>query len=139
MPAATREARGLTTALDDLRADLGGADLQLDVVGLRPLHSDPDRRLSRAEVDVLVSAADSSGADRVVAALLNLQAGGRHQLAPWSDPANWSALGRPPQAAFIVIVVVELALEVPQAPLVRFPLEAEPFDRHHNADAERRR
>jgi hypothetical protein len=133
MPAATPEPRSFAAGLAAVRDDLGAlADrLRFDVVELRPLHCDPERLLSRAEVDVLVTAADGADPDQVIEALLGLQALARHRIAAWSEAGRWLALGRPPQAAFVVTVFAEAGLERPSVPLVQHPLEAEPFDRRH--------
>lgn len=133
MPAAIPEPRGYADAFAALLTDLGAASerLRLDVVELRPLHCDPERLVSRAEVDVLVTATEETDAEQVITALLALQALARHRINAWTVPERWLALGRPLQASFVVTLFAEAGLDRRAVQLVRHPLEAEPFDRRH--------
>lgn len=114
----------LAQALTTLGSTLDGAGTRLEVVGLVPGFTDPNRHVSRAEARVLVTAADDAGADSVVRALLELQADATHRLEAVPD-LLWSALGQRPQVAFIVSVAVESKIPYAPAPLVRHPLETE--------------
>jgi len=125
MPPATPD-RPLAAALAGLAADLPH-DVTVEVVGLTPRHCDHERNQSRASVAVLVTAA---APDDVVDALLGLQAKATYEIDRVTGPAWWSALGRTPQAAFLVTLDVAAPLPTREIPTVRFPLEAHPFDRN---------
>jgi hypothetical protein len=130
MPPATPEG-ALATALAGLTADLPSADaVTVDVVGLRPRHCDPERNLSRAKVTVLVTAPDAP--EHVVDALLTLQAKATYEIDEIEGPAWWTALGRTPQAAFLVTLDVTRDLPTRDVPIVLHPLEALTFDRNHH-------
>ena len=128
MPPATPDGP-LATALAGLATDLPAADsVTVEVVGLTPRHCDPERNLSRAKVSVLVTA---DAPEHVVDALLALQANASYEIDQITAPLWWSALGRSPQAAFLVSLDVTQPLPTRQVPLVQHPLEALTFDRNH--------
>lgn len=128
MPPATPEGP-LAAALAGLTADLPSSDaVTVEVVGLTPRHCDPERLLSRAKVSVLITA--SAAPAHVVDALLALQAKATYEIDEITEPAWWTALGRTPQAAFLVSLDVTQPLETRQVPLVRHPLEALTYDRN---------
>jgi hypothetical protein len=135
MPPATPD-DVLATALAGLTADLPAADaVTVDVVGLSPRHCDHERNQSRARVSVLITA--PSAPSHVVDALLALQAKATYELDEIDGPAWWTALGRTPQAAFLVTLDVETPLPTRDVPLVQHPLEALTYDRrtHTRPDA----
>lgn len=134
MPPATPDGP-LAAALATFTADLPAADtLTVEVVGLTPLHCDPERVQSRATVTVLVSAPDAP--EHVVDALLALQAKATYELDEVVS-TEWTALGRTPQAAFLVRLPVAQPLTTRPVPVVEHPLEALTFDRtrHTRPDA----
>jgi hypothetical protein len=135
MPPATPDGP-LAAALATLSADLPSADaVTVEVVGLSPRHTDHERNQSRAKVSVLVTAPDSP--EHVVDALLALQTIATYEIDEVSEPAWWTALGRTPQAAFLVSLDVEQPLPTRQVPIVQHPLEALTYDRttHTRPDA----
>jgi len=118
----------LAAALTGLTADLPATDaVTVEVVGLTPRHCDHERNQSRAKVSVLVSAPEAPG--HVIDALLALQAKATYEIDEVTTPAWWTALGRTPQAAFLVSLDVEQPLPTRQVPIVQHPLEALTFDR----------
>ncbi len=129
MPPATPDGP-LVVALAGLTSDLPATDsVTVEVVGLTPRHCDHERNLSRAKVTVLVTAPDSP--EHVVDALLALQAKATYEIDQVTEPALWSALGRTPQAAFLVTLDVTAPLPTHEVPIVQHPLEALTFDRNH--------
>ncbi len=135
MPPATPDGT-LAAALAGLAADLPAADaVTVEVVGLTPRHCDHERSESRAQVSVMVSAPDAP--EHVVDALLALQTTATYEIDEVTGPAWWTALGRTPQAAFLVRIDVAQPLPTRQVPLVQHPLEALTFDRntHTRPDA----
>jgi len=129
MPPATPDGP-LAVALAGLAGALPAADsVTTEVVGLAPRHCDHERSLSRAKVTVLVTAPDSP--EHVVDALLALQATATYDIDQVTEPAWWTALGRTPQAAFLVTLDVTQPLPTHEVPLVQHPLEALTFDRNH--------
>ena len=128
MPPATPDAP-LATALAALTEDLPAADaVTIEVVGLTPRHCDHERQESRAKVTVLVTAPDAP--EKVVDALLTLQAKATYEISHLTGPSWWTALGRPPQAAFLVTLDVAQALPTREVPTVQHPLEALTYDRN---------
>ena len=126
MPPATPDGP-LSAALAALTADLPSADaVTVEVVGLSPRHTDHERNQSRAKVSVLVTAPDSP--EHVVDALLALQTIATYEIEEVAEPAWWTALGRTPQAAFLVSLDVEQPLPTRQVPIVQHPLEALTYD-----------
>ncbi len=135
MPPATPD-DVLAAALSGLSADLPAADaVTVEVVGLTPRHCDHERNQSRANVSVLVTAPEAPG--HVVDALLALQTKATYEIDEVTEPAWWTALGRTPQAAFLVRLDVEQPLPTRQVPIVQHPLEALTYDRttHTRPDA----
>jgi hypothetical protein len=129
MPPATPDGP-LAVALAGLTGDLPATDsVTIEVVGLAPRHCDHERSLSRAKVTVLVTAPDSP--EHVVDALLALQATATYDIDQVTEPAWWTALGRTPQAAFLVSLDVTQPLPTHEVPIVQHPLEALTFDRTH--------
>jgi hypothetical protein len=130
MPPATPDGP-LAAALAGLTAALPATDsLTIEVVGLAPRHCDHERSLSRAKVTVLVTAPDSP--EHVVDALLALQATATYDIDQVTETAWWTALGRTPQAAFLVSLDVTQPLPTHEIPIVQHPLEALTFDRNHS-------
>ncbi len=128
MPPATRDTP-LAAALAGLAADLPAADaVTVEVVGLTPRHCDHERQESRAKVSVLVTAPDAP--ERVVEALLALQVLATYEIGHVAGPTWWSALGRRPQAAFLVTLDVAQPLPTRTVPTVQHPLEALTYDRN---------
>lgn len=126
----------LTAELSALRADLGGdqAGLRLDVVGLAAPQYRTERGLSQVEVDVLITAGGDdpmSAAQRVVGAVLSLWSAGTWQTGPAPSEQFWLALGRPPQAAFVVKVPVSAPLVRPAVQRVRHELELQSGSTRH--------
>jgi hypothetical protein len=129
MPPATPDGP-LAVALAGLAGELPAADsVTIEVVGLAPRHCDHERSLSRAKVTVLVTAPSSP--EHVVDALLALQATATYDIDQVTEPAWWTALGRTPQAAFLVTLDVTQPLGTHEVPIVQHPLEALTFDRNH--------
>jgi hypothetical protein len=129
MPPATPDG-SLAAALAGLTADLPATDsVTVEVVGLTPRHCDSERNLSRAKVSVLVTAPDAP--EHVVDALLALQAKATYEIDEITEPIWWTALGRTPQAAFLVNLDVTQPLPTRDVPIVQHPLEALTFDRNH--------
>ncbi len=127
MPPATPDGP-LAVALAGLSSDLPATDsVTIEVVGLAPRHCDHERSLSRAKVTVLVTSPDSP--ERVVDALLALQATATYEIDQVPEPTWWTALGRAPQAAFLVALDVTQPLPTHEVPIVQHPLEALTFDR----------
>lgn len=118
----------LPAELSALRADLGGdqAGLRLDVVGLAAPQYRTERGLSQVEVDVLITGSGddpTNAAERVVDALLNLWSAGTWQTGTTPTEQFWLALGRAPQASFVVKVPVSAPLRRPPVQRVRHELE----------------
>ena len=135
MPPATPDGP-LAAALASLTADLPSANaVTVEVVGLIPRHTDHERNQSRAQVSVLVTAPDAP--EHVVDALLALQTRATYEIDEVDGPTSWTALGRTPQAAFLVRLDVELPLPTRRVPIVQHPLEALTYDRttHTRPDA----
>ena len=61
--------------------------------------------------------------------LLALQAKATYEIDEIDGPAWWTALGRTPQAAFLVSLDVTAPLPTREVPIVQHPLEALTFDR----------
>ncbi len=134
MPPATPDGP-LSTALAGLTADLPSHALTVEVVALTPLHCDPERVQSRATVTVLVTAPEAP--EHVVDALLALQAKATYEIDEVAGTDWWTALGRTPQASFLVRLPVAQPLTTHPVPVVQHPLEALTFDRtrHTRPDA----
>ena len=136
-------------ALEGLRERLGpGAEgLRLEVVGVTPLTYDRvapgegvrpghARWSSRAQVTVLVCAdANSDGntavSGRIVAGLLQLQIRGLDRLSGVDGFSLWTAMGRTPQAGFLVQLPVVAEGDNPQHPVILEPLDVLTGDLAH--------
>jgi hypothetical protein len=129
MPPATPDGP-LATALAALSTDLPTDTLTVEVVGLTPLHCDAERLQSRATVTVLVTSAGAP--EHVVGALLALQAKATYEIDEVAGTEWWTALGRTPQASFLVRLPVATPLPTHLVPVVQHPLEALTFDRTHH-------
>lgn len=139
----------VTPALDGLRERLGagGAGLRLEVVGVAPVKyernapADPldrpgrGRWSSRAELTVLVSGTDGDtptvASTEVVGSLLQLQIRGVDRVSGMDGFGLWTALGRVPQAGFLVRLPVVAEGDHPERPVILEPLDIVAGDLAH--------